>query len=74
MPDVMFDIPLNRVLEHFFEKNLVDGMVQIEEKELYYIDECVSNATTSITECGVEESIVWEIYNWIRSERKNAQI
>lgn len=74
VPDIMFDHHLNRILEHFFERNLVDGMAQVEETELYYINECVSNATNNIPECGVEKSVVWDIYDWVVAERKKANI
>lgn len=74
VPDIMFDIHLNRILERFSERNMVDGMVELEESELYYINECASDATNNVPECGVEESIVWDIYNWVVAERKKVNI
>lgn len=72
-PDVMFNPRLERILEHFFERNLVDGIVQVEENELYYINECVSAAANYVNECGVEKDLVWEIYDWVVAERKKAE-
>lgn len=66
MPELWFNTHLERILERFFERNLVDGVVQIEEKELCYLRECISNATNNISECGVEETLVWEVFDWIR--------
>lgn len=66
MPDKLFNERLDRILEHFSERNLVDGRVQIEEKEFYYLHECVSNATNNTPECGVDKDTVWEIYDWIK--------
>lgn len=65
-PEKMFNEHLNRVLDHYLEHNLVDGKVQIEDKELYYLYECISNATNNIPECGVDEDSVWEIFDWIK--------
>ena len=70
VPDRLFNIRLERILEHFYERNLVDGMVEVRESDLYEIHECVSNATTSIPECGIERDIVWDIWSWVNTERK----
>lgn len=70
VPEAVFNTHLERILEHFFERNMIDGTVQVAENELYYINECVSNATNNADECGVEQSLVWEIYDWIVAERK----
>ena len=71
-PDVTFNPRLERILEHFFERNLIDGIVQVEENELYYINDCVSSATNHTNKCGVEKDLVWEIYDWVVAERKKA--
>lgn len=65
-PETLFNNHLNRLLEHFVERNLIDGKVQIEDQELRYLYECVSNATNNILECGVDENTVWKIFDWIR--------
>lgn len=70
IPEKMFNTHLTRILERFFEQNRVNGAVQVEASELYYISECVSDAINNISECGVEKSIVWEIFDWVREERK----
>ena len=69
-PDQLFNIRLERILEHFYEKNMVNGKVEVGENELYEIHECVSNADTNIPECGVERDIVWDIWGWVDTERK----
>ena len=66
MPDKGFDAELDKVLVRFYERNLIDGAVQVEEKHLYHLYECVSNATNNVSHCGLEEECIWEIYNWIR--------
>ena len=68
MVDEIFSTRLNRILEHFFERKLVNGTVQIEEKELWFLKECISDATNNIEECGIEKNAVWEIYDWIIAE------
>lgn len=74
VPDIIFDSHLKRILEHFFERNMVDGKVQLEENELYYINECVSNAINNIPECGIERNVAWNIHDWVVEERKRANI
>lgn len=65
-PEKMFNIRLNRILEYCFERNLVNGKIQIEDKDIYYLYECISDATNNIPECGVDENTVWEIFDWIK--------
>ena len=73
IPEHNFDHHLKQILEHFFERNRMDGMVQIEEKELYYINECVSNAINNSQECGISKQVLWDIWDWIDAERKKAK-
>lgn len=73
-PELEFNVRLERILERFFERNMIAGTVQVDENELYYIYECVSDATNNTAECGVEQSLVWETYDWIVAERKKAKI
>lgn len=70
VPEQDFDLHLKRILERFFEKNRVAGIVQVEEKELFYINECISNAINYSQECGVSKEILWDIWDWIVTERK----
>lgn len=70
MPEKYFNAHLEQILERFFERNLVAGQVQIEESFLYEINECISNATTNITECDVEKDVIWDLYDWVVAERK----
>ena len=72
-PEFEFNVRLERILEHFFERNMIEGTVQVDENELYYIYECVSDATNHTAECGVGKSLVWETYDWIRAERNKAK-
>lgn len=69
-PERYFNTRLERIQERFYQRNLINGQVQIEESELYEINECVSNATNNVCECAVEKDVVWEIYNWVTGERK----
>ena len=70
IPEQIFDLHLKRILEHFFERNCKDGIVQVEEKELYYINECISNAINNSQECGISKDALWDIWDWIVAERK----
>ena len=70
IPEQVFNVHLERVLEQLYKRNLVNGTVQIKESELYYISECVSDATSNVDECGVERSLVWKVFDWIKAERK----
>ena len=60
-PDFFFDTRIKRILERI-ENN---DAVELEEKELYYICECASNAKNYAPECGVERSVAEEIFDWI---------
>ena len=70
LPYREIDIRLERILEHFFHQNMIDGFVQVEKGDLYYINECVSDATNNFVECGVSQGVVWNIYDWVVNERK----
>ncbi len=70
MPEHEFNIRVNRILEQYFQKNLVNGNVQVKRSDLYYINECVSNATNNIDEIEIDKDTVWKIYDWVIKERK----
>ena len=69
VPDKLFNIPTKRILERLEQGTVV----QLEDKELYYINECVANAKNNVPECGVEQSVVDEIFDWIHPEYKKTK-
>ena len=74
VPDITFDHYVECLLEHFYERNLIEGKVQVGENELYYVNECISSATNYAKECGVEKDLIWEIYDWVVAEREKRKI
>ena len=66
--DEFFHTPLERVLERM-EKGISKAeTVQLERKDLYNVRECLSNVRSNAVKCGVEESIIYDIYKWIDDE------
>lgn len=74
MPSIEFDIMLNRILEHFFTRNLVDGVAQLEEKELSYLKDCASDAINYADECGIDKDTLWNIADWAQEEREKHNV
>lgn len=70
VPEVMFNLRLERILDRLYGKNKSNGVVQVEETDLYFINECLSNAKNNLDECGVEEPLVQEAYDWVVKMRK----
>ncbi len=69
VPEEIFSSRLNRILECFFEKNLVNGVAQIERKYLYFLNGCVADAINNAEECKLDKDFIWEIHDWIVAER-----
>lgn len=70
VPEIIFDTRIKRILEQLGKESIV----QLEDNELYFLNECVANAKTNAPECGVEKNIVDEIFDWIYPEyRKTKQ-
>ena len=73
-PDMFFDDCITRIRDCFSQENLVDGVAQVKITafcdNLHCLHDCFSDATNNIAECGVNEDLVWEIYNWIAAERE----
>lgn len=74
MPSVELNIMLNRILEHFSTRNMVDGVAQLEEKELYYLKECASDAINYADECGIDKDTLWNIADWAQEEREKHNV
>ncbi len=74
MPSVEFNIMLKRILEHFFTRNMVDGVAQLEEKELYYLKECASDAINYADECGIDIDTLRSIADWAQKEREKHSV
>lgn len=70
MPNIEFNIMERRILEHLYTIEPISGIAELEDKELYYLNDCVSNAINNSEECGVDKKIGWELYHWIQSERR----
>lgn len=70
VPEEIFCTRLNRILECFFEKNLINSVAQIERKDLYFLNGCIADAINNAEECGVNKDFLWEIHDWIVDERK----
>lgn len=70
MPERSFDIQLNRILEKLYKESHSDDIINLEFTDLFFIDECVSNATNNFDEHKINKDLVWEMYDWIRAERK----
>ena len=68
IPDKMVDIPTKRILER-----LKNGTAILEDKELYYINDCVADAKNNASECGVEQVILDEIFDWIHPKYTNTK-
>ena len=70
VPDKMFNVPVKRILKRLEKETIV----QLEDKELYYLNECVDNARRNAPECGVEQTVLDEIFDWVYPEyRKTKQ-
>ena len=70
MSDHIFNIQLNRILEKIYKERQPNNIVELEHNDLFFIDECVSNATNNFNEHKVSKELVWEIYDWVRAERR----
>lgn len=62
------DVSLKRIQENFFKKNLVDGFVIFEHKDMYYLLFCMENAVNNPNECGYEFNYLWDIRKWVYNE------
>lgn len=69
MPCYELDTRLKRIIEHFFEKNLTNNTALLEEKELYYLKQCLSDAIEYESECGVAKETIQNIIKWVDAER-----
>ena len=73
IPSLEIDILLKRIKDKIERHKRNNGIVLLEQKELYPLWECVSNATNNVSECGLDEETVWAIYEWVISEQKKQQ-
>lgn len=58
--DIIIRTQLNRLLDDLYKKSL-----EIEDKYLYHLNECVSNAKNNVSECGVAKGTIDKIYDWV---------
>lgn len=73
MPETIFDGRVKRILDELRKADARKVAAIIEEKEIYFIHTCASDATNNIPSCGVGKDLVWRIHDWAFAEYKKTK-